>query len=137
MVYWGYQDNFKSVYLFIYFLGKRFRAHKNTSQAKISEQYKSKLTPNKRDNNFSYGHKLLGVTCFCAREISSSKKNKQSWNCLDNLNIHATALVHLNHYKKFFTFFSVRNENAVLQLATFSNCKLVKYVHLLPFCHFK
>ena len=33
IVYWGYQDNFKPVY---FFLRKRFCAHKNTSQAKIS-----------------------------------------------------------------------------------------------------
>ena len=26
------------------------------------------------------------VTCFCARKIFSSKKNKQDWNCPDSLN---------------------------------------------------
>ena len=35
VVYWGYLDNFKPVYLFI-FLTKSFCMHKNTSQAKIS-----------------------------------------------------------------------------------------------------
>ena len=40
-----------------------------------------------QDNNFSRALKLLGVTCFCACKIFSSKKNKQAWNCLDNFNM--------------------------------------------------
>ena len=55
---------------------KRFLAHKNTSQAKISYQNKNKLTLNNKGNNFSRAHKLLGVTCFYVHEILSSKKKK-------------------------------------------------------------
>ena len=73
--------------LFIFFLRKIFHTHKIMSQAKINKQNKNKLTRNNKGNNFSRVHKLLGVTCFCARESFSSKKNKQAWNCLDNLNI--------------------------------------------------
>ena len=62
------------IYLFIYFLRKRFHAHKNTSQAKISWRNKNKLTLNNKGNNFLWARKLLGVTCFCACEIFSSKK---------------------------------------------------------------
>ena len=48
--------------------------HINMSQAKISSQNKNKLTLNNKGNNFSRAHKLLGVTCFCAHEIFSSKE---------------------------------------------------------------
>ena len=34
---------------------------------------------------FSFVSWFSLVTCFCAREIFSSKKGKQAWNCLDNL----------------------------------------------------
>ena len=32
---------------------------------------------NSKDNNFLRAHKPLGSTCFCAREIFSSKKKKK------------------------------------------------------------
>ena len=70
---------------------KRFRAQKNTPQAKINYQNKNKLTLNK-GNNFSRAKssKRVKVVCFtfwcflCAWNLFV-KKSKPAWNCLDNL----------------------------------------------------
>ena len=99
IVHWGYKENFKPVYL-IFFLTKSFRAHKNTSQSKINQQNKNKLMLNSKGNNFSRAYKPLGVTCFCAREIFSSKKISRLEIVLITSIYNTTSLAHLNHDKK-------------------------------------
>ena len=150
IVYRGYQDNFKPVFFLVF--TKRFCAHKNMSHLEVYVRVKNCCLCCLVLAYFCFVSWFLLVTCFCARKIFSSKKKttkkqkqKQKQNNNNNKKFdnlitsiyNTTALVHPNHYKKIFTFFSVRNENAVLQLASFSNCKLVKYVYLLSFCHFK
>ena len=92
IVKWGYQDNFKHVYLFIYlFCEKILRAQKH-SQANINQQNKIKQTLNNKGNNFlcAQTSKMVKVACFafwcflCARNLFV-KINTQAWNCLDNL----------------------------------------------------
>ena len=85
IVKWDYQDNFKPVYLFTFFNEKISFAQKHVTSKNQLIKNKNKLTLNSKGNNFSRTHKPVSVTCFCAREIFSSKKNKQAWNCLDNL----------------------------------------------------
>ena len=61
--------------LFFFFEEKILCAQKHiTSENQL--KIKNKLTLNKKDNNFSRAHKLLGVTRFCAREIFFSKNKK-------------------------------------------------------------
>ena len=62
------------------------------SQAKMIQQNKDKLTLNNKDNNFSRPQILLrGWKSFVLRLVLYvhakyfRKKNKQAWNCLDNL----------------------------------------------------
>ena len=52
IVKWGYQINFRSVYLFIYFNEKISVAQKY-SQANYNQQNKIKQTLNNKGNNFS------------------------------------------------------------------------------------
>ena len=91
IVKWGYQDNFKLVFVFF---TKRFPAHKKHSQANINQQDKIKQTLKNKGNNFSRAQtsKRVKVACFafwcflCARNLFVKKEiNKQAWNCLDNL----------------------------------------------------
>ena len=68
------------IYLFFFFFfsfsifdEKISRAQKHVkSENQLTKQ--NKQTLNNKDNNFSCVHKLLGVTCSCAREVFSSKK---------------------------------------------------------------
>ena len=53
--------------LFIYFCTKRFRAHKNMSQAKINEQNKIKRTKNSKGNNFLRTKTSKRVEIVCLR----------------------------------------------------------------------
>ena len=75
-----------------FFWGKDFLCTKTCLKQKSANKT-NELTLNNKSNNFWWGHKLLGVTCFCACEIFSSKKSKQAWNCLDNLNIQYYSLI--------------------------------------------
>ena len=75
IVYWGYQNNFKPICFF--FDKKISRAQKHvTSKNQLTK--KNKLTLNNKVNNFSSSHKLLGMTCFCAPKIFSSKRKKKT-----------------------------------------------------------
>ena len=85
--------NFKPVYFFFFFITKRFRAHKNTHKQTLTN--KTKLSK----------HEITKTTIFCAHKflrglkalvlrfsgfsacetLNRRKKNKQTWNCLDNL----------------------------------------------------
>ena len=51
IVKWGYQDNFKPVYLFIFFYKKISRVQKH-SQANINRRSKNKRAKNSKCNNF-------------------------------------------------------------------------------------
>ena len=90
IVKWGYQDNFKPVYVFF---TKKFHAQKKKhSQANINQQNKIKQTLSNKGNNLSCAQifKRVKVACFtfwyfsCVRNLFV-KKDKQAWNCLDNL----------------------------------------------------
>ena len=70
IVYWGYQDNFKPVYLF---LRKRFRAHKNTSFLEIYASEKNCCLCCLVLAYLCFVSWLLLVMCFCARKIFFSK----------------------------------------------------------------
>ena len=90
IVYWGYQDNFKPVFFlfFFFFMTKRFRTHKNTSRLEVYACLKNCCLCCLVLASFCFLGWFLPVTCFCDREIFSSKKNnKQAWNCLNNPNI--------------------------------------------------
>ena len=89
IVKWGYQDNFKSVYLFFY--KKILRAQKH-SQAKMNQQNKIKQNTKQLRQQFftcAKTSKRVKNVCFalwcflCARNLFV--KNKQVWNCPDNL----------------------------------------------------
>ena len=76
--------------------------HKNTSQAKTNEQNKNKQALNNKGNNFWCKQKLLRgwksfvyVWVLFLRSNSFRKKNKQTWNCPDNL-IHNTTHVQIS-----------------------------------------
>ena len=57
---WGYQDNFKPIYLFIFiFFYEKISCAQKHSQANINQQNKIKKTLNKKCNNFSQAQKLL------------------------------------------------------------------------------
>ena len=60
-----------SLFIYLFFDEKISRTQKHVTS-------KNKLTLNNKGNNFSRVHKLLGVTCFCARKIFSSKKKKKA-----------------------------------------------------------
>ena len=61
----------------LFFLKKRFCVHKNTSQAKISEQNKNKVTLNNKGNNLLCARKLLTCDMFlCARNLFVKKINR-------------------------------------------------------------
>ena len=71
IVYWDYQDNFKPVY---FLLTKRFRAHKNMSHLEVYARVKNCCLFSLVLAYFCFVTWFLLVTCFCAREIFSSKK---------------------------------------------------------------
>ena len=89
IVKWGYQDNFKPVNYFFYEKISRPQKH---SQANINQQNRITQTLNNKGNNFSSAQtsKRVKVACFafwcilCARN-HFVKKNKQAWNCPDNV----------------------------------------------------
>ena len=69
---------------FFFFYTKRFRAHKNTSQANMNQQNKNKLTLNNKGSNFlrAQTSKSVKVACFklwgflCERNLFLKKKKK-------------------------------------------------------------
>ena len=84
--------------------------HKNTSQAKINWQNKKKKqTLNNKGNNFSRAQKLLrGWKLFVLRLMLFlrskffRKKNKEVWNCPNNLICYTTEVYPYQHtYREF------------------------------------
>ena len=73
--------------MLFFFLTKRFRAHKNTSHLEVYARVKNCCLCCLILAYFCFVSWFLLVTCFCTRETFSSKKNKQAWKRLDNLNI--------------------------------------------------
>ena len=64
---WGYEDNFKLVYLFIYlFLQKDFKRTKTLTNKKPTNKTKISEQKNKKSNNFLHAqtYKRVKVTCF-------------------------------------------------------------------------
>ena len=64
IVKWGYQDNFKPIYLFLFFYEKIWRAQKH-SHASNSQQNKIKQTLNNKGNNFSRAQTFKKVKVYC------------------------------------------------------------------------
>ena len=86
IVYWGYQDNFKPIYYFFWW--KDFACTKTRHMLEVYVCMKNCCLCCLVLAYFCFVCWFLLVTCFCAHEtFSSKKKNKQAWNCLDNLNI--------------------------------------------------
>ena len=139
IVNWGYLNNFKPVY---FFWRKDF-ARTKTCHKRKSGHNQNKVTLNNKSNNFSRAHTLLGVTCFCAREIFSSKKkkNEQAWNYPDSLNMQyywkrstfngETQTLRLFFgFKRFFLFSSARTLASLCRILTAAILVLKKMVEL-------
>ena len=74
-------------FIFSFFLTKRFRAHKNTSHLEVHARVKNCCLCCLVLAYFCFVYWFILVTCFCVPKIFSSEKNKQTWYCLDNLNL--------------------------------------------------
>ena len=75
IVYWGYQDNFKPVYLFIYFFWEKdFARTKRRHTLEVYTRVKNCCLCCLVLAYFCFSLLILLVTCFCAREIFSLKK---------------------------------------------------------------
>ena len=84
---WGYQGNFKPVYFFFYEKISHEQKHKQTLTNKTKlRKHKIFKTTIFRANKLLRGWELpvLRFSTFM-RAKSFRKKNKQGWNCLDNL----------------------------------------------------
>ena len=81
IVKWFYQDNFKSVYLFIFLFYEKISHSQKHSQEKTNQQNKIKQTLNNKANNFSLAQtsKRMGFVyfmfwCFlCAQNLFVKK----------------------------------------------------------------
>ena len=71
--------------LFVIFWRKDFASTKTHHILEVYARVKKLLSFCLVLAYFCFVSWFLLVQCFCAREIFSSKKNKQAWNCHDNL----------------------------------------------------
>ena len=65
-----------SLFIYLFFLMKRFRAHKNTSHLEVYARVKNCCLCCLVLAYFCFVSSFSLVTCFCVREIFSSKKKK-------------------------------------------------------------
>ena len=93
IVKWGYQDNFKPVFFSGFFVTKRFRAHKKHQNAKQTTFTLLEVVVRAKNCCFSCLVFAFFLICwlvlvwfsFLYAQNIFMKKNKQAWNCLDNL----------------------------------------------------
>ena len=85
IVYWGYKDNFKPIFFF-FFEEKISRAQKHVAPRSLCAR--EKLLPSLFSVSlFLFCYLIFASDVFlCARNFFI-KKNKQAWNCLDNVNL--------------------------------------------------
>ena len=87
---WGYQDNFKYVY---FFLWKNFARTKRTERKTNNFHLLRSICTRKKLLPLLFSICLIlfcwlifDCECFfCARNLFVKKINKQAWNCLDNI----------------------------------------------------
>ena len=122
--------------LFVFFLTKRFRTHKNMSQIKVYVRVENCCFCCLVLTCFCFVSWFLLVTCFCARKIFSSKKNKQAWNCLDNHNLlyycNWPCLSDIFSFARFLWIFSLLSVQAHLLKALLQETSFFSTAHWMP-----